>query len=601
MMLQALLLMIIFGCARSDYCQPSQTCWPTTEDLNNLAKDLDTTIKRTIYWDGDPNPIPAALIASPVPSDQPLYGAGADLKPVYVAEDSSKICFADNYFTEFCKVTARDLPNSFYPKIAVFPVSASQVQTAVRFANKHNIQVCVTGTGADYKNRHNCDGMLIRTTLLKSFNWNLDPGNSFGNVAGVVTMGSGFTWEEVHKSASLNNRVISSGWCGTVGIGWMLGGGHGPFENSLGNGPDNVLATDVVLADGSLVHADSKQNTDIFWAIRGGGGSAFGIIVSITVKAHYIPSGGFMVVALGKDGMSSQDLKNWVDVLLTLGSKWSGYGSISTTVNGFNYSPNYVYMGSATDPEYVATVGRMTALLTVHAELSFLNSYDLVYAYNTKLCPACRRIYANDYTSALSTSYDIASPSALVMREDVNKMVDFFTSIQNTCVTSSGTNCLGSISICQDITGNIGAAQPTGSSLSPGMRSALFHVYSTGTVFPKALIPKIHAIGKYSYFGESAYYMSDWPTRYWGDENYKRLLSIKHRIDPDGRIWCEHCVGDISGVAQPTSSPSSKMAPTLSPSSKGNENAKKTDKGSGKVEPKSKSGKGKDSDKGKGN
>ena len=54
-----------------------------------------------------------------------------------------------------------------------------------------------------------------------------------------------------------------------------------------------------------------------------------------------------------------------------------------------------------------------------------------------------------------------------------------------------------------------------------------------------------YALGNYSYFGESAYEMDDWPARLWGDEVFERLSAIKARVDPDGVFWCRHCIGDL--------------------------------------------------------
>lgn len=179
----------------------------------------------------------------------------------------------------------------------MFPVNASQVQTAVRFANKHNLCVMVAGTGHDFINRHSCnDGIFIRTSLMKDITWDLNDSKGFNNSDGNVKLGAGLTWSEAHKSAADNSRVVTSGWANTVGVvGWSIGGGHGPLSTGNGLGVDNILEVDVVLSDGSLVTANSKQNSDLLWAIRGGGGSSWGVITAITVKARRIPTGGFTV------------------------------------------------------------------------------------------------------------------------------------------------------------------------------------------------------------------------------------------------------------------------------------------------------------------
>jgi len=104
------------------------------------------------------------------------------------------------------------------------------------------------------------------------------------------------TFEEIQKSGAEQNpgRFVASGWCTTVGIvGWSIGGGHGPFARSTGLGVDNILEVELVLANSSLVVANATHNSDLFWALKGGGGSTWGVITAITVQAHRTPNGGF--------------------------------------------------------------------------------------------------------------------------------------------------------------------------------------------------------------------------------------------------------------------------------------------------------------------
>ena len=68
--------------------------------------------------------------------------------------------------------------------------------------------------------------------------------------------------------------------------GYIQGGGHSPLSSILGIAADHVLSMEVVLASGQFVTASSTQNIDLFWALRGGGGSTFGVVTSVTVKAY---------------------------------------------------------------------------------------------------------------------------------------------------------------------------------------------------------------------------------------------------------------------------------------------------------------------------
>lgn len=80
---------------------------------------------------------------------------------------------------------------------------------------------------------------------------------------------------------------VTKSWTQTVGVmgGYIQGGGHSPLSSIYGTGADQVLAFEVVTSDGKFVTADFTQNTDLFWALRGGGGSTFGVATSVTVKA----------------------------------------------------------------------------------------------------------------------------------------------------------------------------------------------------------------------------------------------------------------------------------------------------------------------------
>lgn len=190
---------------------------------------------------------------------------------------------------------------SWNPGFIVWPTTVAHVQEAVKFATSHNLCIMVAGTGHDFMNRHSCeDGVFIRTALMKNMSFDNNNDKNFPNAAdGNVELGPGTVLAEAHYHAAQEGRFISSGWASTVGIiGWSIGGGHGPFAGSKGLGVDNILQIGIVLANGTYVIADSTQNTDLFWALRGGGGSTWGIITKITIRTHKIPSGGITLAGV---------------------------------------------------------------------------------------------------------------------------------------------------------------------------------------------------------------------------------------------------------------------------------------------------------------
>jgi hypothetical protein len=106
--------------------------------------------------------------------------------------------------------------------------------------------------------------------------------------------------------------MIAEGWTHSVGVaGWSTGGGHGPFAGWAGLGVDNLLEVELVTANGTLVTANANSNSDLYWALRGGGGSNWGVMTRMTIRAHAIPAGGFhqrQVTYAGVSGLLRNEL-----------------------------------------------------------------------------------------------------------------------------------------------------------------------------------------------------------------------------------------------------------------------------------------------------
>jgi FAD/FMN-containing dehydrogenase len=166
---------------------------------------------------------------------------------------------------------------------ALFAVceNASDVQAAIRAAREHQLALSVRGGGHDWAGRalrHN--GLVIDLSHMRRVD--VDPLRSEARIQG------GATGMDVASAAALQGLVAATGTCGTVGmVGLTTGGGYGPLTPRYGLALDNLLAAEVVLADGPLVHCDEQENPDLFWAIRGGGGN-FGVITSMRVRLHPI-------------------------------------------------------------------------------------------------------------------------------------------------------------------------------------------------------------------------------------------------------------------------------------------------------------------------
>jgi FAD/FMN-containing dehydrogenase len=107
----------------------------------------------------------------------------------------------------------------------------------------------------------------------------------------VVIAGSGHGWGEVLTPAMKQGKVVCTGQDGSVGLGgWTTGGGHGPLSGLHGLGSHQVVQLTVVTVRGEILVASARQNTDIYWALRGGGGGQYGVVTEFVVRTHPAPT-----------------------------------------------------------------------------------------------------------------------------------------------------------------------------------------------------------------------------------------------------------------------------------------------------------------------
>ncbi len=165
------------------------------------------------------------------------------------------------------------------PAAIVRAVGAADVIRTVNFAREHGLLLAVRGGGHNIAGNAVCEGgLMLDLTPMKSVR--IDPASRTARVEPGVTLG------EFDREAQAFGLATPLGINSTTGVaGLTLGGGFGWLSRSFGLTVDNLLSADVVTADGALVRASEKENPDLFWAIRGGGGN-FGVVTSFEFKLH---------------------------------------------------------------------------------------------------------------------------------------------------------------------------------------------------------------------------------------------------------------------------------------------------------------------------
>ena len=165
------------------------------------------------------------------------------------------------------------------PAIIVRCVDVADVIAAVNYARANNILTAIRGGGHNGGGLGTCDdGLVIDLSPMKGIR--VDP------TARTVRVQAGCTGGDMDHATHAFGMATPGGTVSSTGVaGLTLGGGIGHLTRPFGLAIDNLLEVDVVLADGRYVTANEKQNVDLFWAVRGGGGN-FGVVTSFLFRLH---------------------------------------------------------------------------------------------------------------------------------------------------------------------------------------------------------------------------------------------------------------------------------------------------------------------------
>ena len=168
-----------------------------------------------------------------------------------------------------------------HPRLIARCANVADVIDAVQFTRDNNMLVAVRGGGHNGGGLGTCeDGLVIDLSRMKGIR--VDP------VARTVRVEGGCTWGDVDHATHAFGLATPSGVISTTGVGGLtLAGGLGHLTRKCGLSIDNLLAVDIILADGRLVTASAEENVDLFWGVRGGGGN-FGVVTSFLFRLHPI-------------------------------------------------------------------------------------------------------------------------------------------------------------------------------------------------------------------------------------------------------------------------------------------------------------------------
>ncbi|KAI1812322.1 hypothetical protein GGS20DRAFT_591750 [Poronia punctata] len=177
-----------------------------------------------------------------------------------------------------------------YPTMIAYAETAAEVQGLVKCAKSVN-RKAVPRSGGHHFLGHSAlnESLVVDITHIDHVHASDD--------LETVHVGAGIRLGALYTALDLHNKTFAGGICPTVGLTGFLGSGGFTLQmRALGLGVDQVVAAKVVTAEGEVVTASKKSNPDLFWAIRGGGGGTYGIVVEWTLKTTEFPRSAMLLM-----------------------------------------------------------------------------------------------------------------------------------------------------------------------------------------------------------------------------------------------------------------------------------------------------------------
>jgi len=164
------------------------------------------------------------------------------------------------------------------PVMIVRAANVGDVMAAVNLARENGLDLAIRGGGHSVPGFGTCDGVVIDLSRMRGVR--VDPASATARAEG------GSTWGDFNAATYPFGLATTGGIISTTGVaGLTLGGGIGYLARGFGLSLDNLISADVVTADGRFLVAGERENEDLFWALRGGGGN-FGVVTSLEFQLH---------------------------------------------------------------------------------------------------------------------------------------------------------------------------------------------------------------------------------------------------------------------------------------------------------------------------
>lgn len=457
------------------------------------------------------------------------------------------------------------------------------IARAVNFAREHQLKLVIKGAGHDYLGR-SCapDSLLIWTHQMRDIQLHdkFIPIGAPNTTKGVpaVSLQAGVRWIEAYDAVTTQNkRYVQGGGCTTVGAagGFIQGGGFGSFSKRYGTGAGNLLEAEIVLASGEVMIVNEYQNSDLLWALKGGGGGTFGVVTRVTLRTHELPKYFGSVdgkITAKTDSSYLELIEQFIDFYREKlnNEHWGEQATLNpdnTVTFHFVFQDLNKKQAMKVWSPLIKWVKARPEAFEISIDAVDVPAYNwwnydywkklrfgnvvhyrdnlyywkgnqgevglYLYAHRTRWIPLdlfnknfAKTLFdaSRHWPIALHFNKGLSGAPKETLERDKN------TSINPIAFKSVALAILAAIE--QDVYPGVPGHEPD---LEKGAEQK-YHLDAAAQM----LIDATPGSGTYS--NESDYFEKDWQSSFWG-ENYARLLQIKQKYDPDNLFNCHHSVG----------------------------------------------------------
>ncbi|KAI1789969.1 FAD-binding domain-containing protein [Ganoderma leucocontextum] len=407
--------------------------------------------------------------------------------------------------------------------------SATDVQAALAFSNSTGVRLSVKNKGHDFKGRSggwSTLSLLVTSSLQTSHNAQFRPaGCSENTTYNAITTGAGVLTQDLYEFADSVNRTIIGGYHQTVGFsgGYLLGGGHSILSPVYGLAVDRVVQVQVVTPDGVYRTANECQNQDLFFALRGGGGSAFGVVLEST---HRTEPKFVIQTAVLRFTPTGTDLADWYALTVNNSLKWANDGWGGHIVGLTLIYVNPLLNATAARTSMQPAIGFVTARkgsATVEELPSWLAFFEKYVPSAEAFSGGSRLLPSRLFWTAAGR----AQLSALINETLADADASLYIVAGTPWLYKPVPGAAGATATTpawRDAVWHLEVGLPIGYNDTLADRADGYRAASKYTQRFRNLAPESGA-----YFNEGDVYEQDHEVAHWGTENYKKLLAVKQR------------------------------------------------------------------------